>query len=240
MYLFLAGSFLIGGFCPTIEIGSKISYIKKCTQMGGGWALGLPFSRCSHVFQRKKIMSSIKDLTGGTGDVNPQILTFDLRQEVADDGITRAFRIPVPRYSTKGGRSIVFEVLWIDTVYVVTPQVFDIDQFILGALSTSTNTALTSPTTFSMESLDATVGDVGNTDVGQLVRTTVRRDFTDGAGHGLILAVDTIYAEVGSNNTAIRAWIVWKIGYRFKEISLAEYIGIVQSQQSGGTSAVIP
>jgi len=176
-------------------------------------------------------MSSVKDLTGGTGDVNPQILTFDLRQDVADVAITKVIRIPVPRYSTKGGRSIVFEVLWIETIILNTPQTFAVDQFQLGALSTGPSTGTTEANTFSVESLDSTIGVLGANDAGQLVRSSVRKDYTDGAGHGFLIATDSITAESGSFNAAVRTWIIWKIGYRFKEIALAEYIGIVQGQQ---------
>jgi len=175
-------------------------------------------------------MSSVKELTGGTGDVNPQILTFDLRQEAADIEISESIRIPVPRFSSKGGRAIVFEVLWIDTIFVNVPQAPAVAQFLVGSLSTSTNTAASDANTFSVESLDTTQSLAASTSF-QLTPTVLRKYFTDGAGHGFLIATDTITAEVGSQFTLALNLIVWKIGYRFKEIPLAEYIGIVQGQQ---------
>lgn len=63
-------------------------------------------------------------------------------------------------------------------------------------------------------------------------------DLTDGAGHGFLVGTDTIYItiltgtkagatfESGQSNNAL-----CRLLYRFKEIDLAEYVGIVQSQQ---------
>lgn len=56
-------------------------------------------------------------------------------------------------------------------------------------------------------------------------------DLTDGAGHGILIATDTIffgfdtdsYPEAGVTFSA-------RIYYRFKEVDLTEYIGIVQQQ----------
>lgn len=58
-------------------------------------------------------------------------------------------------------------------------------------------------------------------------------DLTDGAGHGILVAVDKFYAQIHSTYVA---WggtggIDFKFLYRFKKVSLAEYVGIVQSQQ---------
>jgi hypothetical protein len=56
-------------------------------------------------------------------------------------------------------------------------------------------------------------------------------DLTDGAGHGILIATDSIFIAVsetgytGPNNIAV------KIMYRLVEVGLQEYIGLVQSQQ---------
>jgi hypothetical protein len=56
-------------------------------------------------------------------------------------------------------------------------------------------------------------------------------ELTDGAGHGLLLATDTIYLAMYSANKVTADNYVVKLAYRWKEVSLVEYIGIVQSQQ---------
>lgn len=64
-------------------------------------------------------------------------------------------------------------------------------------------------------------------------------DVTDGAGHGILVATDNIF--VACNFTVASVFSTTadtasgaascNILYRFKEVALAEYIGIVQSQQ---------
>lgn len=62
---------------------------------------------------------------------------------------------------------------------------------------------------------------------------------TDGAGHGVLVATDNIYltlqtalsSVIGSSVGGIQGFGEAAILYRFKEVGLAEYIGIVQSQQ---------
>lgn len=64
-------------------------------------------------------------------------------------------------------------------------------------------------------------------------------DLTDGAGHGVLIATDNIFLNVQVTNAAfnnvtadaISATFNCDILYRFKEVKLQEYIGIVQSQQ---------
>lgn len=66
-------------------------------------------------------------------------------------------------------------------------------------------------------------------------------DLTDGAGHGVLVATDNIWlsilataatADAGENAVLNVASSNCDLFYRFKEVTLQEYIGIVQSQQS--------
>jgi len=56
-------------------------------------------------------------------------------------------------------------------------------------------------------------------------------DLTDGAGHGVLVATDQIYCQISSSSTGAAQTCAGKIWYRWKNVGLAEYIGIVQSQQ---------
>lgn len=64
-------------------------------------------------------------------------------------------------------------------------------------------------------------------------------DLTDGAGHGLLVATDNIWLTCQVGATApglaitVSGLVVLDIFYRFKKVTLQEYIGIVQSQQQG-------
>lgn len=64
----------------------------------------------------------------------------------------------------------------------------------------------------------------------------VIHDLTDGAGHGILVATDSIFFGVlnpagygagGANSLGAEANLL----YRWKDVSIEEYIGIVQSQQ---------
>lgn len=56
-------------------------------------------------------------------------------------------------------------------------------------------------------------------------------DITDGAGHGYLVGTDKIYAQITSSNTGAVNSASVKVYYRWKNVSLTEYIGMVQSQQ---------
>lgn len=64
-------------------------------------------------------------------------------------------------------------------------------------------------------------------------------DLTDGAGHGILVATDQIFLTQqtgltsmgGSTADTITGFVQADLIYRFKEVKLQEYIGIVQSQQ---------
>lgn len=62
-------------------------------------------------------------------------------------------------------------------------------------------------------------------------------DLTDGAGHGVLIATDSIWltgfinGAVPDIGTTAAVNVYAEILYRFKKVSLQEYIGIVQSQQ---------
>jgi hypothetical protein len=56
-------------------------------------------------------------------------------------------------------------------------------------------------------------------------------ELTDGAGHGVLIATDNIYFGCITAAFAAAGTFAGKVLYRMKNVTLAEYIGIVQSQQ---------
>jgi hypothetical protein len=56
-------------------------------------------------------------------------------------------------------------------------------------------------------------------------------DMTDAAGHGVLIATDNMFVGLNTTNFVAVATVNIKILYRMKNVTLAEYIGIVQSQQ---------
>jgi len=58
-----------------------------------------------------------------------------------------------------------------------------------------------------------------------------RVDYTDGAGHGILVAVDQMFAQVTGVSMPSAVVIHGVLAYRFKEVTLTEYVGMVTEQQ---------
>lgn len=174
-------------------------------------------------------MASSKGLTGGTGDVNPQILNIVVSQTAADVTTTGETPLPIPRgFSSKKGKAIVLEILHVTFNFddLITPG----GAVILRATLSTTGAAVApgDPEVFSVAEIDG----IFATAVGFGYNSRVIKDVLhDGAGHGFLVATDNLFLTMQSGNTARINTVIAKIFYRFKEVSLAEYIGIVQGQQ---------
>lgn len=175
-------------------------------------------------------------LTGGTGDVNPQEMTFELTQTGADTSTIGKLNLPIPRLPTSPGRNLVIEILWV--------QYFDMNPNFPGAGNLSNVVAGVTTNVITPATQEAAVGDPKHLSVYKTMRYTIgaaanvgevtaffEEDLTDGAGHGILVASDSIYFFIFSLLSGVAQHFIWRIGYRFKEVSLVEYIGIVQSQQ---------
>lgn len=187
----------------------------------------------------KRARTSSGDLTGGTGDVNPQLLSDSITQSAADTTTTQQAVLPIQRISANAPQqAIVMEVL---KIYVQMPS--------FGAIAAVAETTDTMNLVFSTRNTGTTNQSLSDPAVFAVIRT-VRQgaftaagtygyqewpiqvvDLTDGAGHGILIATDSIFIQAVSAGTGNANLMQWKILYRWKRVSLAEYIGIVQSQQ---------
>lgn len=191
----------------------------------------------------KRARISRDPLTGGSGDVNPQTMILnDVKQSANDTTTLAGTGLPIPRLPIQKGRSLVMEILkvtfikpligfvagtstWLSLVLTTNPNAADTDTIGNGvgigffrdprtiAQWSVTNVSNAAPTSF------------------QENDTVKEFDLTDEAGHGYLVATDNLYFGVSSLNTASQNYGVCKVLYRFKDVSLEEYIGIVQSQQ---------
>ena len=73
---------------------------------------------------------------------------------------------------------------------------------------------------------------------GNLEHGPIEVDLTDGDGHGVLIATDQVTVQARYNASEPTADIPnqqfnieMKILYRFKQVGVLEYVGIVQSQQ---------
>lgn len=203
----------------------------------------------------KRGRSNSASLTGGTGDVNPQYFVVNVPAGTVNDSVNNvAVPLPVPKFPGNNNKAVVMEILSVDwslsTVNMAqivpvapgAPAIQDNFLFIATSdLATQTyaqatlSTKVVSYVHRSLQrQLDATVTGSFD-DVFQLKEEDL---ISDAAGHGMLVATDNIWLGgvffETNNITASSPGIpscVARIFYRFKEIGLAEYIGIVQSQQ---------
>ena len=174
-------------------------------------------------------MSSIKELTGGTGDVNPQYLSAVVTQSAADAKTGVQFILPVPRTSQKPSRTIVVEILKVE---------FMVDQFdwVFAQNARIYLTASTSSTQFDPDdaqtfaaaayylNLTVAAGGIINW------KGPIVIDTTDGAGHGFLVAVQAITLGIDSFFTVNVNTAFIKLWYRYKEVALSDFLGIVTTQ----------
>lgn len=176
-------------------------------------------------------------LTGGTGDVSPQWFSLsDLTLSAANTFTEQSTGIPVQRLSQKKGKSLVMEVL---QVHFNQPD-WDSNPAAGGNVAT----ASIELTTRSLNAFDSSNPSViaysqrawrgAFTAAGSYFSTNTDPEIintNDGAGHGILVATDNIFLSGNTTNFAGAAVFRCRIMYRWKEVSLEEYIGIVQSQQ---------
>lgn len=186
-------------------------------------------------------MANKRQLTGGTDDVNPQFLSATLTLTAANTTSQLEIITPINRVGgDNSGTATVMEILkiFVNMPDMDGPQAAAIlkDSAVL-AIGTS-NMGLTTLARLSDPKVIAYFGTYQNTaftaggsGVMGFGREPFVMDLTDGAGHGLLVATDTLYAQGQTSNQTNASSFGIKFLYRFKRVKLVEYIGIVQSQQ---------
>lgn len=177
-------------------------------------------------------------LTGGTGDVSPQWMSFNASQSGADTSTTTTQAIPVQR-NPRGGGAQVMEVLkvmftstGVPACASATEALDSIDCFLSTTSFGTTATTWSEPRVFAGDGIASRCAFTAAGTYFAIMPSSIRQyDYTDGAGHGILIATDNIFAQVNSVGTGATNVYRVKILYRWKNVSLQEYIGIVQAQQ---------
>jgi len=182
-------------------------------------------------------MSTARALTGGTRDVNCQFLSFSAVQSAADTTTTASQAIPIQRLPM-AGRSQVMEVVKVFLEFASLPAIAsateatDSQQIYLSTTSFGTTaTNFQEPRVFAGFFRNQRGAFTAAGTYGYVADNSYCIDLTDGAGHGFLVATDNIFAQVISANTGAAQTVAVKLLYRWKNVGLAEYIGIVQGQQ---------
>lgn len=176
-------------------------------------------------------------LTGGTGDVSPQWMSFSASQSGADATTTTTQAIPVQRLPT-GGKAQVMEVLKVAITITALPasaavgESLDSQSVFLSTTSFGTTaTSWSEPRVFAGVQIQSRNAFTAGGTYYAVIPGITWLDLTDGAGHGVLVATDNIFAQVISAGTGATNAASIKILYRWKNVALQEYIGIVASQQ---------
>lgn len=164
-------------------------------------------------------MASSRALTGGTKDVNPQyfrVQTYYTGGAASNQTTVTESAIPVQRLNNKN-RSMVMEVL----------KITYIPRHVNGSADAWAGIATSRPPSGKPNPGQGYWVDVVKLPTDQVVE----KDITDGAGHGMLVAADKLYGFMYEATAASGAGVDILISYRWKNVSLTEYIGIVQASQ---------
>ncbi len=180
-------------------------------------------------------------VTGGTGDIKPQLMTLSagLAGAVADY-VTDRVSLPVPRFGTMKTKATIVELLWVDW-YMAYEDFSDTTNLNWGFLSTTTlrtdgetSTSATlrddilDPRTFALAIQTRNLTTSGSSSL----TMPVRINLTDMNGNGILIATDSLTVTGGNvGGTAVGSYSC-KVAYRMVNVGVAEYVGIVQSQQA--------
>lgn len=197
-------------------------------------------------------------LTGGTGDVNPQLFhavrVEDLSGTLAGATQNVEFSLPLnPGQTVYSDNTVdVIEVLKVfqGTVIGITLDATEAQGITfkwslftgasVGANTTTLNRGWSVGRVIAHANISAVAraGTAGTEGVSPGTNSTVT-DLTDGAGHGFIIAANNMTTAfrvtasgsgVGSGNVNLIEHSIALL-YRLKRVSLVEYLGLIQSQQ---------
>lgn len=152
---------------------------------------------------------------------------------------TLTFTTPIPRLQSTGNRATVMELLWLDTdSQMIMTFPFDIYSWVFY-----TGPPIVTFAEFENLKLDNTRVIATNTKFGNgsevIVSTSTmdienshfRWDFEDNQGFGYLFASDKFNVALGQDGLGLHPIFTFRLWYRFVEIPLSEFIGLVQTQQ---------
>lgn len=178
-------------------------------------------------------MATKRALTGGTGDVNPQYLLATVTG-TGGDGFA-AVKISIPIFRGQGNSQRKVTVMELLKTTWDFSSLSNNESNMTATLMTSfmndpdaSGTSIVDRQSISVKSSSTD----GTIPVGAYTLSSQPffHDLTDGAGHGILVATDAMWLGLSSSNLGFSATCTLRLMYRWKEVGLEEYIGIVQSQ----------
>ncbi len=189
---------------------------------------------------RKKPMAKRRRNNNGNGkrvDVFPNFLTGTLTQSAADAFTTVLVNTPIPRIQTtrSGQRATVMELLWVEVLFSnIKLEAANTALAIVFTIGTTPVAVLpfNNPRVFTEIRLDGHVLTAGASGIGTMfTRQPWVYNMQSMDGHGYLLAAESFHVSLFSATTAQANVAEWRMYYRFIDIPLSEFIGLVQSTQ---------
>lgn len=180
-------------------------------------------------------------VTGGTGDIKPNVLTATTGTAGAvDDYVVANIQLPVPRFGTQRGRATIFEILAVDW-YLAPSDWQDITAVHFAYLTTNTDRVTNDATSAANlvqdlerpQTFAAVIRAQQTTTSGATSAVSpIHVNMTDDNGNGYLVAADRLQIVGGGiADTSTTSVYIAKIKYRMVNVGIEEYVGIVQSQQ---------
>ena len=167
-------------------------------------------------------------LTGGTRDVNPQTLGGKVTESGANTFTEAEISVPVLRVTQSENRAQVIEVLKVE--FQFNGELFNLltEQFTMSLTtrSVASSALMDNPNLLALWAQGLAILTTG----GGVMPLTHMVDLTDGDGHGLIVANPSIFLSMKGTGLGAAATARFRIIYRFKNVSLQEFIGLAIQQ----------
>jgi len=173
----------------------------------------------------------------GAIDVYPQQLSWNLTQSAADALATVQVFTPISRLPKHGNKITVMELLDLEVVLTNTnstimtylDQTADNFQWAMMVGTTPTSFPF-----FGQGNVLAYYGETGLLTTSGTFKFLYpqKYSFAKNDGRGILLAVDSFQFVLDTNGSGVVNRADCKLQYRFVDVTLEEYVGIVQSQQS--------
>lgn len=175
-------------------------------------------------------------LTGGSKDVNPQYINTQAVMTAANTYFEQVVNMPIQRLPNASGKALVVELL---RAYFDMPEIDNTnaaDTFYKSTVTVATKSFAAQQTlnNGAILCMAQRIVHKAFTAAGSyegISTDPLTWDFTDGAGHGVLVGTDSLIVGIVTAGYANPTTVTLKLLYRMKEVTLAEYIGIVQSQQ---------
>lgn len=163
-------------------------------------------------------------------DKYPNFLSGSIVTSAANTFTTSQVFTPIPRLKTTGNKATVMELLWLDVEVLGTDLIANGDdatfQLTIGS-EQSTLLNWNDPRVLMDYNLEVGLATSGM----NLLIQPHRYLFQSVDGFGYLLASDSFHQNLDSTGQAGVITARWKLFYRFVEIPLSEFVGLVQSTQ---------